>query len=172
MASDLTRESLPKSGEPHLVSGGSAPTVQHDNLVEEVEESGPRSTFEKLTERFTGSRESAREQKSGDRLRSAVILGATAIGCIFHFFGLFTTSSDPTKKERKIQPSLGRSPGAGATGETANRSAIPQLNVTQQPNEESGELTEKDLLGIMRNRGTSIPPESAPNLLHLRSVLR
>jgi len=36
------------------------------------------------------------------------------------------------------------------------------LNVTQQPNEETGELTEKDLLGTMRNRGTPIPTEIVP----------
>jgi hypothetical protein len=36
------------------------------------------------------------------------------------------------------------------------------LNVTQQPNEETGELTEKDLLGTMRNRGTPVPTENAP----------
>ena len=51
---------------------------------------------------------------------------------------------------------------AGATAETANRSLVPQLNVTQQPNEETGELTEKDLLGTMRNRGTPVPTENVP----------
>ncbi len=162
MADDLTHDKLTQAGEPHLAFGGSAPTAQQDELVEEVEEDGPWSRFEKLAERFTGPRESAREQKSGDRLRGAVILGATAIGCIFLFFGLFTTTSDPTKKERKIKPTLGRAQGATTAGETANRSAIPKLNVTQQPNEESGELTEKDLLGTMRNRGTATQTESAP----------
>ena len=39
---------------------------------------------------------------------------------------------------------------------------VPQLNVTQQPNEETGELTEKDLLGTMRNRGTPVPTENVP----------
>ena len=39
---------------------------------------------------------------------------------------------------------------------------VPQLNVTQQPNDETGELTEKDLLGTMRNRGTPVPTENVP----------
>jgi hypothetical protein len=59
-------------------------------------------------------------------------------------------------------PGLGRPQAAGTTAETANRSLVPQLNVTQQPNEETGELTEKDLLGTMRNRGTPVPTENVP----------
>jgi hypothetical protein len=38
---------------------------------------------------------------------------------------------------------------------------VPQLSVNPQPNEESGELDEKDLLGTMRNRG-SVPPKENP----------
>src|ERR1700692_5135478 len=70
--------------------------------------------------------ESAREQKSGDRLRGALILVAMAIGCLFLFFGLFTTTTDSSKKERKTQPNLGRPQTAGTTAETANRSLVPQ----------------------------------------------
>ena len=123
---------------------------------------GPRAGFEELAARFRRPEESARDQKSGDRLRGALILAATAIGCLFLFFGLFTTTTDSSKKERKTQPSLGRPQATATAAETANRSVVPQLNVTQQPNEETGELTEKDLLGTMRNRGTSIPTENVP----------
>lgn len=112
--------------------------------------------------RFRRPAESAREQKAGDRLRGALILGATVIGCLFLFFGLFTTTSDSAKKERKTQPSLGRPEGTSTADETANRSVVPQLNVTQQPNEDTGELTERDLLGTMRNRGTPVPRENVP----------
>ncbi len=137
-------------------------TAQAADLTEEIEEIGPRNRLEEFAARFRKQPESAREQKSGDRLRGAVILGATAVGCLFLFFGLFTTTTDPSKKERKTQPSLGRAAGAATTAEAANRSTIPQLNVTQQPNEDTGELTEKDLLGTMRNRGTPVPTENVP----------
>src|SRR2546421_44565 len=39
---------------------------------------------------------------------------------------------------------------------------VPQLNVTQQPNEETGELTEKELLGTMRNRGPRVQRKTVP----------
>ena len=55
-----------------------------------------------------------------------------------------------------------KSQPAATTAESANRSSIPQLNVTQQPNEDTGELTEKDVLGTMRNRGTPVPTENVP----------
>lgn len=129
---------------------------------DEPEETTVKGRIEEFAARFRRPVESARDQKSGDRLRGALILVATAIGCLFLFFGLFTTTSDPSKRERKTQPSLGRPQTAGATAETANRSVVPQLNVTQQPNEETGELTEKDLLGTMRNRGTPVPTENVP----------
>lgn len=128
----------------------------------DTDRSPARSAFEAFAARFRRVPESAREQKSGDRVRGAVILGATAIGCLFLFFGLFTTTTDPSKKERKIQPNLGR-PQADATAtESANRSVIPQLNAAQQSNDETNELTEKDLLGTMRNRGTPVPTENVP----------
>ena len=127
-----------------------------------VEDAPVETTMEKLAARFRRAPESAREQKSGDRVRGAVILGATAVGCLFLFFGLFTTTTDPSKKERKTQPSLGRPQADAATADSANRSAIPQLNAAQQPNDETGELTEKDLLGTMRNRGTPVPTENVP----------
>jgi len=125
-------------------------------------ETSVRDRIEGFAARFRRPAGSARDQKAGDRLRGALILGATTIGCLFLFFGLFTTTSDSSKKERKTQPSLGRPEGTATAAEAANRSVVPQLNVTQQPNEETGELTEKDLLGTMRNRGTPAPAENTP----------
>jgi hypothetical protein len=39
---------------------------------------------------------------------------------------------------------------------------VPQLSVTQQPNDDTGELSEKDLLATMRNRGVPVPTEPPP----------
>ena len=130
--------------------------------ISEPEETTIKGRIEALAARFQRPAESARDHKAGDRLRGALVLGVTTIGCLFLFFGLFTTTTDSSKKERKTQPSLGRPEGSPTATETANRSVVPQLNVTQQPNEETGELTEKDLLGTMRNRGTPVPTENVP----------
>jgi hypothetical protein len=140
----------------------SAATAEPAEPAEDTNGSGTESRIEAFAARFLRPAESTREQKSGDRLRGALILVGTAIGCLFLFFGLFTTTTDPSKKERKTQPSLGRPQATAATSEAANRSVVPQLNVTQQPNEETGELTEKDLLGTMRNRGTPLLTENVP----------
>src|SRR5882672_9398465 len=153
------------NGEPAGASEpNSDPNAHLDAVIpgDEPEETTVKGRIEEFAARFRRPVESARDQKSGDRLRGALILVATAIGCLFLFFGLFTTTTDSSKKERKTQPSLGRPQTTGATAETANRSVVPQLNVTQQPNEETGELTEKDLLGTMRNRGTPVPTENVP----------
>ena len=153
------------NGEPAAASEPNPdPNAQPDAVIpgDEPEETTVKGRIEEFAARFRRPVESARDQKSGDRLRGALILVATAIGCLFLFFGLFTTTTDSSKKERKTQPSLGRPQATGATAETANRSVVPQLNVTQQPNEETGELTEKDLLGTMRNRGTPVPTENVP----------
>ena len=153
------------SGEPAAASEANPdPNAQPAAVIpgDEPEETTVKGRIEEFAARFRRPVESARDQKSGDRLRGALILVATAIGCLFLFFGLFTTTTDSSKKERKTQPSLGRPQATGATAETANRSVVPQLNVTQQPNEETGELTEKDLLGTMRNRGTPVPTENVP----------
>ena len=153
------------SGEPAAASEPNPdPNAQPAAVIpgDEPEETTVKGRIEEFAARFRRPVESARDQKSGDRLRGALILVATAIGCLFLFFGLFTTTTDSSKKERKTQPSLGRPQATGATAETANRSVVPQLNVTQQPNEETGELTEKDLLGTMRNRGTPVPTENVP----------
>ena len=166
MSNNLRDEKLSHgNGEPAGASEPNPDPNAHLNAVipgDQPEETTVKGRIEEFAARFRRPVESARDQKSGDRLRGALILVATAIGCLFLFFGLFTTTSDPSKRERKTQPRLGRAQTAGATDETANRSVVPQLNVTQQPNEETGELTEKDLLGTMRNRGTPVPTENVP----------
>src|SRR6266853_1147552 len=166
MSNNLRDEKLSHTtGEP---AGASEPNPDPNAHLEAVipgdepEETTVKGRIEEFAARFRRPVESARDQKSGDRLRGALILAPTAIGCLFLFFGLFTTTTDSSKRERKTQPSLGRPQTAGTTAETANRSLVPQLNVTQQPNEETGELTEKDLLGTMRNRGTPVPTENVP----------
>lgn len=122
----------------------------------------PRSRFAQFAARFTKPPELSRDAKSGERTRGLVILAGTTIACLFLFFGLFTTDSGANRKERSTKPNLGRPEPAAIDPETANRSSVPQLSVNQQPNEESGELNEKDVLGTMRNRGTPTLPENQP----------
>jgi hypothetical protein len=105
--------------------------------------------------------EPTRDSKATEKMRSLVLLGVTAIGGFFLFFGLFTTDSDSTKVARPIGPSLGRPQQQTVNPETANRSAVPQLSVNRPVNEETGDLTEKDVLGTMRNRGGT-PLEAVP----------
>jgi hypothetical protein len=104
--------------------------------------------------------EQSRDVKSGERTRGLVILTGTAIAGIFLFFGLFTTDSSSNRKDRSTKPNLGRPASAATDPEAANRSPIPQISVTQQPNEESGELSEQDVLATMRNRGTAAPSDN------------
>jgi hypothetical protein len=127
-----------------------------------TEEKPEQSPLAKLAARFTKPAEPSRDAKSGERTRGLVILAGTAIACLFLFFGLFTTDGGANRKERQTKPSLGRPEAAAVNPETANRSPVPQLSVNQQPNEDSSELTEKDLLGTMRNRGTTVPTASVP----------
>jgi hypothetical protein len=125
-----------------------------------VPEAEPRpSRLAQLAKHFARPSEPSREAKSGERTRGLVILVGTTIACLFLFFGLFTTDSQSTHKERRTTPSLGR-PEAAAQPDAPNRSPVPQLSVNQQASEESGELSEKDVLGTMRNRGATPPPES------------
>ena len=100
--------------------------------------------------------EPARESKAGERTRALVLLLGATLACLLLFFALFTTDGSESRKERKTKPSLGRPESTDASPEAANRSPIPQLSVNQVPPEESGELTEKDVLGTMRNRGTVV----------------
>lgn len=119
-----------------------------------------RSRLAELAARFTRPAPSTREMKSGERTRGLVILAGASIACLLLFFGLFTTDGGANRKERRTTPNLGRSESAATSPELANRSPVPQLTVNQQPNDEPNELSEKDLLGTMRNRGTPVPAEN------------
>jgi len=115
-----------------------------------------------LVARLQKPPEPTRDAKAGERTRALVILAGTGIACLFLFFGLFTTDGGANRKERRNKPNLGRPEPTAAAQESANRSAVPQLSVTQQPNDDTGELSEKDLLATMRNRGTPVPTEPPP----------
>lgn len=115
-----------------------------------------------LVARLQKPPEPTRDAKAGERTRALVILAGTGIACLFLFFGLFTTDGGANRKERRNKPNLGRPEPTAAAQESANRSAVPQLSVTQQPNDDTGELSEKDLLATMRNRGAPVPTEPPP----------
>ncbi|MBX9601390.1 MAG: TrbI/VirB10 family protein [Bryobacteraceae bacterium] len=104
----------------------------------------------------------AREAKAGERTRALVLLAGGAVACVLLFFALFTTDGSSSRKERRTKPSLGRPENAASATDQPSRSPVPQLSVNQTPSEESGELTEKDLLGTMRNRGTVVPKDPPP----------
>jgi len=127
-----------------------------------VPEEEPRpSRFAQIAKRLSRPSEPSREAKSGERTRGLVILAGTTIACLFLFFGLFTTDSQSTRKERRTTPSLGR-PAPTAQPDAPNRSPVPQLSVNQQAGEEPVELSESDVLGTMRNRGAAPPAENTP----------
>jgi hypothetical protein len=115
-----------------------------------------------LAARLTRIPEPSRDAKSSERTRGLVILAGASLACLFLFFGLFTTDSSTNRKPQRTTPSLGR-PGAAATDlDAPKRSPVPQLSVNQQPSDESGELSEQDLLQTMRNRGVPALEASAP----------
>lgn len=140
--------------------------AERDALEPDSQSSAPQQETARpgWLSRFTASlrrpAEQSRDVKSGERTRGLVILTGTAIACIFLFVGLFTTDSSSNRKDRSTKPNLGRPASAATDPEAANRSPIPQISVTQQPNEESGELSEQDVLATMRNRGTPAPPDN------------
>ncbi len=148
---------------------GQTPVPPDTGVVPEEE---PRpNRLAQLARHFARPSEPSRETKSGERTRGLVILAGTTIACLFLFFGLFTTDSQSTSKERRTTPSLGR-PEASAQSDAPNRSPVPQLSVNQQPGEEPAELSENDVLGTMRNRGATPraenttpppPPKRTPN---------
>lgn len=104
----------------------------------------------------------SRESKTSERTRALVLLVGGAVACLLLFFALFTTDGSSSRKERRTKPSLGRPAASAGAGDQPNRSPVPQLSVNQVPNEETGELTEKDLLGTMRSRGTLVPKDPPP----------
>ena len=127
-----------------------------------VPEEEPRpSRLAQLAKHLSRPSQPSREAKSGERTRGLVILAGTTIACLFLFFGLFTTDSQTTRKERRTTPNLGR-PAATAQPDAPNRSPVPQLSVNQQAGDETGELSESDVLGTMRNRGAAPRAENTP----------
>lgn len=130
-------------------------------VVEEEPEAKP-GRLEQLSARLRRSTGPPREAKATERTRALVILVVTSIACLFLFIGLFTTDSASSQRERRTKPNLGRPEQTAVAPEAPARSAVPQLSVNQQPNEDTGELSEKDLLATMRNRGTPPPTEAPP----------
>lgn len=118
----------------------------------------PISLLDRIRARL-GPVPESRDLKSAERTRGLVVLVGASVACLFLFVGLFTTDADSTRKPRGASPNLGRPSSAPANPEAAQRSAVPQLSVNQQPNEEPNELTEQDLLGTMRNRAAALPPD-------------
>jgi hypothetical protein len=124
----------------------------------------PISLLDRIRARF-GPVPERRDLKSAERTRGLVILVGASVACLFLFIGLFTTDADGTRKPRGTSPNLGRPSSVPANPEVAQRSAVPQLSVNQQQNEEPNELTEQDLLGTMRNRAAVLtpgPPSASP----------
>jgi len=125
----------------------------------------PMSLLDRIRARL-GPVPESRDLKSAERTRGLVILVGASVACLFLFVGLFTTDADSTKKPRGTSPNLGRPSSVPANPEVAQRSAVPQLSVNQQTNEEPNEVTEQDLLGTMRNRAAALPsdpPSASPN---------
>lgn len=137
------------------------PGELEEELIEEEVAPKP-GRLERLAARFRKPADTSREAKATERTRALVILGVTSIACLFLFFGLFTTDSSSSNRERRTKPNLGRPEQSAVAPENANRSPVPQLSVNQQPNEEPSELSEKDLLATMRNRGTPAPNDATP----------
>jgi hypothetical protein len=112
--------------------------------------------------RLTRIPEPSRDAKSSERTRGLVILAGASLACLFLFFGLFTTDSSSNRSSQQTTPSLGR-PGSTASDlDTPIRSPVPQLSASQQTSNESGELSEQDVLQTMRNRGVPAPAVNAP----------
>lgn len=141
------------------VEANQGPPGQEGSEVEPADQNAKQiSLLERIRARF-GPVPESRDLKSAERTRGLVILVGASVACLFLFVGLFTTDADSTKKPRGTSPNLGRPSSAPANPEVAQRSAVPQLSVNQQPNEEPNELTEQDLLGTMRNRAAALPPD-------------
>lgn len=159
MGEDRTAKINPDEEAPNTERGGIPPEPPTSRASEPIqEERSAAGLWAQFRARLNKPPDSSREGKSVERTRGLVMLAGTTIVCIFLFFGLFTTDSSTSRKERRVTPNLGRPDSAAMDPESANRSPVPQLSVNQQPNEETGELSEQDLLGTMRNRGTPASP--------------
>ena len=144
MSNNLRDEKLSHgNGEPAGASEPNPDPNAHLDAVipgDEPEETTVKGRIEEFAARFRRPVESARDQKSGDRLRGALILVATAIGCLFLFFGLFTTTTDPSKKRAENAAK----PGEAADGGRNSRNCKPIV----------GSAVERHAATERRNRGT------------------
>jgi hypothetical protein len=141
-----------------------SPGSERTEAVPSDQDAKPISLLDRIRARL-GPVPESRDLKSAERTRGLVILVGASVACLFLFVGLFTTDADSTKKPRGTSPNLGRPSSVPANLEVAQRSAVPQLSVNQQTNEEPNELTEQDLLGTMRNRAAALPsdpPSASP----------
>lgn len=138
-----------------------APPEPESGDLDREEQPSRLGRWAQLAARLRRPAQVSRDAKSTERTRGLVVLAGATLACLFLFFGLFTTQNG-NRKERSTKPNLGRPEAATVNLEAANRSPVPQLSVNPQPNEESGELDEKDLLGTMRNRGSGAPKETRP----------
>jgi hypothetical protein len=140
-----------------------APTTDAAVEIEPVPEEPPQpSRWAQLVGRLRNPPQPSRDAKSRERTRGLVILAGTTLACLFVFLGLFTTDSGANRKEHSTKPNLRRPLAAVANPEAPVRSPVPQLSVTEQPSEESGELNERDLLGTMRNRAAVSAKGNSP----------
>ena len=159
MGEDRTAKINPDEEAPNTEGSGIPAEPPTGPVSEPIREEQPAAgLWAQFRARLNKPPDSSREGKSVERTRGLIMLAGATIVCIFLFFGLFTTDSSTNRKERRVTPNLGRPDSAAVDPESANRSPVPQLSVNQQPNEETGELSEQDLLGTMRNRGTPAPP--------------
>ncbi|MBX9601876.1 MAG: hypothetical protein K2X35_12760 [Bryobacteraceae bacterium] len=136
------------------------PPELEENMVIDAEATPDAAT--PIAAKSGESKGESRESKTSERTRALVLLVGGAVACLLLFFALFTTDGSSSRKERRTKPSLGRPEASAAANDQPSRSPVPQLSVNQVPNEETGELTEKDLLGTMRNRGTVAPKDPPP----------
>ena len=164
MGDDRTEKISPDEEAPNGDRSEIPPEPPVSRVPEPIVEERPSSgLWAQFRARLNKPPDSSREGKSVERTRGLVMLAGTTFVCIFLFFGLFTTDSSTNRKERRVTPNLGRPDSAAVDPESANRSPVPQLSVNQQPNEETGELSEQDVLGTMRNRGTPPSPPTPPS---------
>src|SRR5882672_10905197 len=103
MSSNVRDEKLSHgNGEPAGASElNPDPNAHLDAVIpgDEPEKASLKGTIEEFAAKFRRPVESAREQKSGARLRGALILVATPIGFFFLSFGPFKTTPDSQKRD-------------------------------------------------------------------------
>ncbi len=131
--------------------------------IEQLEE-----WFQQLGRRLRPQQAIGREAKAKSGGRTLVILAGSVVCCLLLFAAMFTTpTGEGGDRERRSAPRLGR-PTENEDSQAAGRSIVPHLSADQQAGEETGELSEGDVLSTMRNRGTA-PPKPAADPEHALS---